>query len=239
MILALLLGLLLNPAAATDDEAVEILALRYRTAEELLPALLPLVEGHGAITGSGLQLFVRAKPARIAEVKRLVRALDTRPMDLWISVRQAHDQRRSRTFGRSRTEDLATQGVRGLDGRPAEITIARDVPVHERGAVITLGGVAIVDDVWFETLGTGFSVIPRLMQGRFSIDIVTRHAPQGSVPRTEHELRTSVEGELGEWIEIGHVLEEHSRRRSGLLLERRRDQRTEHSVEVKVETIGP
>jgi hypothetical protein len=238
MIVALLLGLLAVPAA-TSDEAVEILSLRYRTADEVLPVLEPLVEGRGAITGSGTQIFVRASAARIAEVKRALATLDTRPRDLWVSVRQASHRERSRTFGGSTSRDSAVQGVRTLDGRPAEITIGRDVAVHERGAVVTLGGLAIVDDVWFETLGTGFSVIPRLLGERFSIDIVTRHAPAGERPRTEHELRTSVQGELGTWIEIGHVLEEHAQKRSGLLLERRSQSRGTHSVEVKVELVEP
>jgi hypothetical protein len=238
MIVALLLGLLAVPAA-TSDEAVEILSLRYRTADEVLPVLEPLVEGRGAITGSGTQIFVRASAARIAEVKRALTALDTRPRDLWISVRQASHRERSRTFGGSTSRDSAVQGVRTLDGRPAEITIGRDVAVHERGAIVTLGGLAIVDDVWFETLGTGFSVIPRLVGERFSIDIVTRHAPGGERARTEHELRTSVQGELGTWIEIGHVLEEHAQKRSGLLLERRSESRGTHSVEVKVELVEP
>ena len=237
MIAVLVLGLLLAPAAGSD-ETVEILSLRYRTAEELLPALEPLVAGQGAITGHGLQIFVRASPARIAEVKRALGALDTRPEDLWIAVRQAFARDRSGTFGGSHRSERARQGVRGLDGRPAEITIARAVPVHGQAAVVTLGGIAVVDDVWFETLGTGFSVVPRMLPGGFTLDIVTRHAPQAAGPAAQHELRTSVTGDLGEWIEIGHVLEDHSRRRRGLLFETRRDQRTEHSVEVKVELIG-
>jgi hypothetical protein len=236
VILAIVLAALLAPAA---EDAVEILPLRYRTADEVLPVLQPLVEGHGAITGSGTQIFVRASPERIAQVKRLLATLDTRPLDLWITVRQAADRERTGTFGGVTRRENVRQGVRGLDGRPAEILIAREVAVHGREAVITLGGLAIVDDVWFQTLGTGFSVVPRVLPDGFSLDIVTRHAPGGSPAGTEHELRTSVAGSLGEWIEIGHVLEEHSRRRSGLLIERRREERREHSVQVRVETIAP
>jgi hypothetical protein len=236
---ALVVGALLAAApAASSDETVEILSLNYRTAEDVLPAVVPLVEGHGAITGSGTQLFVRASPGVIAQVKEVVASLDTRPRSLWIAVRQVYERRRARPLTRYEGYEGGIQSVRALEGRPSEIAITRDLPVRQRQAVVTLGGVAVVDDVWYESLGGGFAVVPRLFQGRFSVDIVTHHATDVGPTRADQELRTSVEGNLGEWIEIGHVLEEHSRRWSGVLRRARRDDTMEHNVLLKVELVG-
>ena len=235
---ALLLGVVLAAAVPAADEPLEILTLSYRTAEDVLPAVIPLVEGRGAITGSGTQIFVRASPAVLAQVKEMVRALDTRPRDIWISVRQVYERRRAQPFTRFEGYESGVQSVRGLEGHGAEIAITRDLPVRQRQAIVTVGGVAIVDDIWHETLGRGFSVVPRLFHSRFTVDIVTRHDAEIGPTRAGQELRTSVEGALGEWIEIGHVLEEHSRRWSGVLVHKERETRTEHTVLLKVELIG-
>ena len=238
-------ALLLFPAGA-DDERVEIFTLQYRTADEVLPTLLPMIEGQGAITGSGTQIFVRARPAAIAQVRDVLRALDTRQADLMIHVRQVFERRGTRRdnwsdrgFEGFQGFEEATQKVRMLEGREAQIEIRRDVPRREREARITLGGIAVVDDWWFESLGAGFWVAARLMRDGFTLDIVTRHAPKTGARGTEHELRTSVSGALRTWIEIGHVLEEHARRRSGPLADSRRHERTQHSVLVKVESLAP
>ena len=234
----LLLGAVLAAPAPAAAETLEILSLSYRTAEDVLPAVVPIVEGHGAISGSGTQIFVRATPERIAQVKEIIRSLDTRPRDLWVSVRQVYERRRTRSLTGFQGFDAGAQSVRGLEGKPAEIAIAQDLPVRQRQAVATVGGVAIVDDVWHETLGSGFAVVPRLYQDRFTVDIVTHHATDIGPTRTQQELRTSIDGRLGEWIEIGHVLEDHSRRWSGRVLARGYEERADHTVLLKVELIG-
>jgi hypothetical protein len=251
---ALLLSLAV-PNAAHDP--LEILTLRYRTAADVLPLLEPLLEGHGAITGTGAQIFVRASPERIARVKDAILKIDVEPRDLWISVRQIFERRRSRRAREADAEinpkaiDLpntwgdrgfsgfedAVQAVRGLEGREAFIEIRRDLPVRRREAIVTADSAAIIDDWFFEALGTGFYVVPHLVQDRFTLELVTRHTPEVGLPRREHELRTSVSGDLGRWIEVGHVLEEHAYRMRGPLSPNARDERTEHSVVIKVDII--
>jgi hypothetical protein len=63
-------------------------ALRHRSAEALLPHLLPFVEPGGAVNGMNDKLFVRASARNQAEIRQLVAALDTPQRRLMISVRQ-------------------------------------------------------------------------------------------------------------------------------------------------------
>jgi len=83
-VLILALGLV---AVAHADE-VEVVPLNYRTAEQLIPTLRPLVEPGGALTGQRNMLVIRASRANIAQIKQVVAALDTAPRRLLISVRQ-------------------------------------------------------------------------------------------------------------------------------------------------------
>src|SRR4030088_2065636 len=69
------------------QQALEIIPLRHRTVEQVLPVLQPLVEPGGALTGQSGQLIVRASPANLAEIKRALEAIARPLRRLQISVR--------------------------------------------------------------------------------------------------------------------------------------------------------
>src|SRR5687767_5710474 len=85
----LVLGALLAGAACVTlaQQALEIIPLRHRTVEQVLPALQPLVEPGGTLSGNRGQLFLRASPGNAAEVKRALEAIDRPLKRLLISVR--------------------------------------------------------------------------------------------------------------------------------------------------------
>jgi len=82
----LLLALGLAGLARADE--VEVIQLKYRTAEQLIPTLSPLVEPGGGLSGRQSMLVIRASRANIAQLKQVVATLDTMPRRLMISVRQ-------------------------------------------------------------------------------------------------------------------------------------------------------
>ena len=69
-------------------QTLEIISLRHRSAEQLLPQIAPFVEPGGALSGMNDKLFLRASGRNQAEIRELVAALDTPPRRLMISVRQ-------------------------------------------------------------------------------------------------------------------------------------------------------
>src|SRR5260370_38182691 len=69
------------------QQALEIIPLRHRTVDQVLPVLQPLVEPGGALTGQSGQLIVRTSPANLAEIKRALEAIDRPLRRLQISVR--------------------------------------------------------------------------------------------------------------------------------------------------------
>lgn len=83
---ALILALSFVATARADE--VEVIQLNYRTAEQLIPTLRPLVEPGGALTGQRNMLVIRASRANIAQLRQVVATLDTQPRRLLISVRQ-------------------------------------------------------------------------------------------------------------------------------------------------------
>jgi hypothetical protein len=234
-----------------EPEVLEAISLRFRLAADLLPELLPLVEGHGSITGTGDQLLVKTSPARLLQVKEVVGALDVAPQDLWVSVRQVFARRHQPgawgdespevrgTWGSKSFEGFeeGLQSILTQEGREALVEVRQDIPGEKALAIAGDEAVpAIVDDWYYDTLGTGFFVIPHRVGNAASLEIVTRHAVATEADREERELRTTLTGDLGEWIEIGHVLEEHAGRYATFRSLDELDKRTEHSVLVKVES---
>jgi hypothetical protein len=72
--------------ALADATRIELIELKGRTAEELIPLLQPLVKPGGALSGTGYRLIVRATPAQHREIRRLLEELDHAPQRLLISV---------------------------------------------------------------------------------------------------------------------------------------------------------
>jgi type II secretory pathway component GspD/PulD (secretin) len=78
---------LVLPAKAEGD--LEIISLKHRTVEEVIPGLRPLLEPDGVLTGMHGQLILRASPANRAQIRQALAALDTPLRQLRITVRQS------------------------------------------------------------------------------------------------------------------------------------------------------
>src|SRR3990167_5412620 len=83
-----LLFALLMTCSLAWGQTLEVISLKHRSAEQLLPQLAPFVEPGGALSGSNDRLFLRASGRNQAEIRKLVAALDTPLRRLMITVRQ-------------------------------------------------------------------------------------------------------------------------------------------------------
>ena len=222
------LASLLLLAAAPARAELEILALRHRTVDQVLPALQPFVEPGGAIQGMSGQIIVRASPQNIAELRRVLESIDTPARRLLISVTQdaatatrsasvgvglrgrGHEVELAVAAGERRslgTENIAQQ-VQALEGSPAVIAVGTAVPTAvttwgPNGVVTTTGGFAQFD--------TGFSVTPRLAGERVFLDIAPQRASvHAGGSASVQRVATSVSGRVGEWIPLGGVSTERA-----------------------------
>jgi len=83
-LLVLLLCLTAMPVLAKPE--FRIIELRHRFAEELLPALQPLVGDNGSIRAFGTQLIVNADASDLANIEAAIRSLDTQLRNWSITV---------------------------------------------------------------------------------------------------------------------------------------------------------
>ncbi|MBK8063888.1 MAG: hypothetical protein IPK29_07325 [Betaproteobacteria bacterium] len=104
------------PAALFAQGTMEIVPLKHRSVEQVIPVLRPLVEPGGVVSGQGYQLILRASPRNLADLKNALAAIDTPQRRLVISVRfddQAESARSGvEARGTLRSGDLSVSSQR-------------------------------------------------------------------------------------------------------------------------------
>ena len=81
----------LGMSAAFANE-LEIITLKHRSAEEVLPMIRPLLDPDDVANGMNEQLILRTSPRNLAQIKQLLDSIDTAPRRLKISVMQDVDR---------------------------------------------------------------------------------------------------------------------------------------------------
>ena len=247
-------------------QALEVIELRHRTVDEVLPALLPLLEPGGTLTGMNHQLFLRASPRNREDIKRALAAIDQSARRLIIRV--AHDRQSAEAdrgaegrgqvvLGTSRQASAevsvwdtrsqrnasASQMVQAVDGGRAFIQVGRSLPLPMRQVVVGPGGVVVSEAVVYRDIGSGFYVEPRLRGERVTVQISQQSeqvATPGRHPAIDSQrLTTMVEGALGEWIELGGTGREALGQRGGSFSVGTSDMRENRSIWLKVELAEP
>ncbi len=87
----LALFFLLLPAMVLAQATMEIIPLQYRTVEQVLPVLRPLVEPGGTLSGMSGQIIVRTSRRNLDELRQAIAAIDRPARRLVIHVSQNRD----------------------------------------------------------------------------------------------------------------------------------------------------
>lgn len=139
--LGVLLALLAAPII--HAQSLEMIPLHYRTAEDLLPILQPLVPAGAAISGTGDMLLVRADAATVAQLRAAVANLDRAPRQLLITVGQVTGTQGGGTTVRG-SGTITTGNVQVGVNQPPQSTSGGQVVVRSGTASDGLRDVASV-----------------------------------------------------------------------------------------------
>lgn len=258
--LATTAALALVPAARAQD--IEIIALRHRTAEQVLPTLRAFLEPGGALTGQGYQLFLRTSPENARQLKQLLATLDRAPRELVITVRQDRDaesgERRvgadgsvtignRRVFGdvaveardaRTTATQSAEQRIRVVEGGRAYIAIGTAIPMSFRRFVLTPQGLTEARGTVYYDAVTGFWAQPLVAGEMVTVELAPEQSEivAGAVERAQ--LSTMVRGRLGGWIAVGEADVRAESQAGGLLSSGQGSRTARRGVWLKVEEAG-
>lgn len=74
--------------ALAQSMVLEVIPLKYRTADQVIPIVQPLLPRDASVSGLQNQLVIRTTPANLEEIKRVLASVDAMPRRLIITVRQ-------------------------------------------------------------------------------------------------------------------------------------------------------
>jgi type II secretory pathway component GspD/PulD (secretin) len=136
---------------------------------------------------------------------------------------------------RSTSTDDVTQQIRTLEGHPALIRVGRSEPFTSVGVVETPSGPVVSGGTAYADSGTGFHVVPRLAGGDVLLELWAENT-RGQGPIVEgQDLRTTVSGPLGQWIDVGGAMRQAETRAREILGSSFRTLSEQRSVRVKVD----
>jgi type II secretory pathway component GspD/PulD (secretin) len=242
--------LLFGWASALAQGSLEVIELRHTTAEQVLPALRPLLEPGGVLTGQRSQLIVRTSARNLAELRRALETLDAPARRLVISVRfedagaasasalgaDARVSNRGRRIelraGESRTagSERVDQRVQVLEGGRARIATGTSQPLQLRDG-------ALIQDI-----ATGFEVIPRLAGDSVLLEIAPQRETVGAVTRGSVQVQrasSTLRARLGEWVELAGIDERSTREERGILSRERYAASGGRRIWLKVDEVRP
>lgn len=234
---------------AWGQGSLEVIDLRHRTAEQLLPALRPLLEPGGVLTGQRSQLIVRTSAANLAEIRRALDALDTAARRLVISVR-FDDNASASDSALEAGGRISSQGAR-IEARASDSRSASGQRVDQRlqvmegsRAFIAAGSsrpLAYRQGTVNQDIETGFAVVPRLSGSTVTLDIEARREAPGASPGSVQGQRSSssVSGRLGEWLELAGSSGAGAREDRGIASISRQGGSESRRIWVKVDEVQP
>lgn len=251
---ALLLAGWTAAGALAQQTVLEVIPLRYRTAPEVIPVIQPLLGREGTVSGFQGQLVVRATPANLEEIKRILASLDTAPRQLVITVRQDADSARSRSAAEVSGSVGGDHGrvtvPGGRDTRGGNVVL-REGDDHVRLQAFEGSGsrsdrgtqsVRVLEgrEAFLGDAASGVYVRPRVAGDRVTVDVSAQRESLSSQPHRGVNVQgvvTTVSGRLGEWIEIGGIGRETRAERSELLGRSSATAREARRMLIKVEEM--
>lgn len=212
--------------------STEIIPLTHGLAESLVPVVQPMLQETERVSAYGSQLIIRAEPERIAEIRALVKNLDTKPSRLRISVASSGetagetdgyrlggrignrsgglvigDSREGNSARIIRRETRGTSdGVRQVtanEGYPVYIQSGQSLPMTTRS---TDAYGRIVEQTQYHDVTQGFYATVRLSGDMATISLSANNdrvnANNDQRIDVQH-TNTQVSTRLGEWVTVG------------------------------------
>lgn len=212
----------------------EVIPLDYSMAEDVLPAIQPLLRNDERASAYGNQLIIRAEPERLQEIRALLADLDRRPAQLRISVANAGTSTSSQSgyrvdgriqtgagdvvIGQPRGGNQAritrrettgsSDGVRVIvanEGYPVLIQTGQSIPLNS--STTNVYG-QVMRQTQYHDVTSGFYATVRLHGDRATITLSANNDRLSSSGRDVIDVQrtdTVVTARLGEWVTIGGV----------------------------------
>lgn len=247
--------------AATNE--LKIITLKHRLAADLLPSIQVVIGSEGTASALNENLLIRTTPGHMAEVEQLISALDTPQQNLRITVSYSKRQQESNQatdinadvrVKRSRITQLGAEAnvelsdstsnnqfsqqsyLNVLDGELAYIRVGQSVAFTQQWRVLAQQYSLTQSSQQFVDISTGFSVRPHKIGNRVSLEVRPRFASLNNAGFVDFDtLATVVNVELGQWFDLGGVMQNRDEVSRAILSNRNQTSQETTDLRIKVE----
>lgn len=193
VLLSLLIFSLAFPSLAVAESYVY--QPKFRTADELSESVKPFLEDGGKVSAINGKIVITGTADKIEEVKAILAEIDKGARQLLVQVRSK---------GRRKAE---TESVEVQD--PLNDPKIAGAATAEKSASKGLNTLTISEgvDAFIATENGGFNTIVHVTGKIVVLDIFqkTSREKKNGVSHTYNSLKTSVHGQLDEWIDLGQI----------------------------------
>lgn len=256
---AFVLTLLASGASAGGSG--HTLELRHRPAKDLIPLLAPVLEPDEKLSGDGFILIVHASANRYRELADIVKALDRPLKNLRISVRlnegrdsesdtaaivyKRPDSSKARmepayTRRAATRSGEAMQVINVLEGQRASIRVSERLPEVNRFFLLTGRYEGLGAAVDYTTVSTGFDVVAHVKGRHAWLETTPRfsfYSGAGVRHVTFNELGTRVRVALGEWVNLGALVDRRQKVVQQILGGQSGTRDTRTRIDVRIQTV--
>ena len=262
LILVAMLTLALSGTGHTQQTVLEVITLKYRNADQVIPILRPLLAPGGTISGLQNRVIVRTTPDNLAELQKVLGQIDGAPRRLLISVKQDADASSSldeAEISGSIGSDRARATVPGTGSNQGGTVVIKRGDDKVKGRALgsqsaatdrsvqtlqVLEGneayISVGQSAEYRDVGTGFRVRPRLNGNNVTLEISTQRdsmADQNGQSINVQRVDTVISGRLGQWMELGGIGQQSVQRDSGTVYRRSNIGADNRRVLLKVEEM--
>ena len=236
-----------------------IIPVRHRLPEEIARVLAPVLEPAENVVATSSGLLVKARATRIAEIRALISELDRPLKTLAITVLQSTQANlaqlnagvqgsihlplgpaQGQGFWYHTQSDNSRdiwQSLKILEGHPAYIAVGQEQPVP----FIQIYGYPpqVLGGIEYKPITQGFEVVPRMVGCKVRLQVSPwsqQRTGAGSI--AIQSASTTVEANLGQWIELGSHDTSGNNQSSPLMGRRYTTRRDKARIFLKVEAKG-
>jgi hypothetical protein len=197
------------PGAASAP-AQDIITLRHRSAEDIMPLIRPLLDGGAVLTGQGSRLVLAAPEGRRAALLAAIAAFDIPPRRLQIAVRfdnPAGGNNSVEVSTRARGNEPVEQRLQVVEGKRAFFYATQSqIP---KQLLVSAPGLLLLQNPQSPPSGGGLEILPRISGDRVILEFyLQQNTTVGAVSRAQQTQRigSTLSAKLGEWVEAGGQL---------------------------------
>ncbi len=164
--------------------------------------------------------------------------LPASPSDARAAVIQKNDLRYSANRHTMKSKNGYIQTVMTLDGQRAYIRIGQSISSVQQILALRPNQIVLAQGITLQDITTGFEVLPHVHGDRVRIEITPRLSTLEN-PATGlvnfQELATTVDAKLGEWLDLGAIVDQHGEIQRAILESAAGDTGEQHTFRIKIE----